>query len=141
MAHQQPSILGLAPSANASQATSLPSAFSTMTVQDPTWNMDTGSSSHLNFSTSNLSTIFNQQLFPSVFVGDGKTIPVTNTGHSIIPVDTKVGCTKIRPELGIIRVAWLRLLYQVNLDCETCALREKAPLGLPWDCLPRMPNL
>ncbi|GJR94556.1 hypothetical protein Tco_0266730 [Tanacetum coccineum] len=43
-----------------------------------------------------------------------------------------------RPELGIIRVAWLRLLHQVNLDCETCALREKAPLGLPWDCLPRL---
>ncbi|GJW28479.1 hypothetical protein Tco_0045354 [Tanacetum coccineum] len=42
------------------------------------------------------------------------------------------------PELGIIRVAWLRLLHQVNLDCETCALREKAPLGLPWDCLPRL---
>ncbi|GJZ38470.1 ribonuclease H-like domain-containing protein [Tanacetum coccineum] len=76
---------GPTPSTYASQATSLPSAFSTMTVQDPTWNMDTGSSSHLNSSTSNLSTIFNQRLFPSIFVGDGKTIPVTNTGHSIIP--------------------------------------------------------
>nr|GEZ74419.1 hybrid signal transduction histidine kinase M [Tanacetum cinerariifolium] len=29
-----------------SQATTLPSASSTMTLQDPTWNMDTGSSSH-----------------------------------------------------------------------------------------------
>ncbi|GJZ21793.1 ribonuclease H-like domain-containing protein [Tanacetum coccineum] len=85
MAHQQPSILGPTPFAYASQATSLLSAFSTMTVQDPTWNMDTCSSSHLNSSTSNLSTIFNQRLFPSVFVGDGKTIPVTNTGHIIIP--------------------------------------------------------
>ncbi|GJX91741.1 ribonuclease H-like domain-containing protein [Tanacetum coccineum] len=47
--------------------------------------MDTCSSSYLNSSTSNLSTIFNQRLFPSVFVGDGKTIPVTNTGHIIIP--------------------------------------------------------
>ncbi|GKC21764.1 hypothetical protein Tco_1023914, partial [Tanacetum coccineum] len=39
----------------------LPSAFSTMTIRDPTWNMDT------------------------VCVGDGKSIPVTNTGHSILP--------------------------------------------------------
>ncbi|GJT32860.1 ribonuclease H-like domain-containing protein [Tanacetum coccineum] len=47
--------------------------------------MDTGASSHLNSSASNLSTIFNQRLFPSVHVGDGNSIPVTNTGHSIIP--------------------------------------------------------
>ncbi|GJR31715.1 hypothetical protein Tco_1107947 [Tanacetum coccineum] len=47
--------------------------------------MDTGASSHLNFNASNLSTIFDKRLFPSVHVGDGKSIPVTNTGHSIIP--------------------------------------------------------
>ncbi|GJT16105.1 ribonuclease H-like domain-containing protein [Tanacetum coccineum] len=44
---------------------------------DPTWHMDTGASSHLNFNASNL--------FPSVHVGDGNSISVTNTGHSIIP--------------------------------------------------------
>ncbi|GJS92172.1 ribonuclease H-like domain-containing protein [Tanacetum coccineum] len=44
-----------------------------------------GASSHLNFNASNLSTIFDKRLFPSVYVGDGKSIPVTNTGHSIIP--------------------------------------------------------
>ncbi|GKB60007.1 ribonuclease H-like domain-containing protein, partial [Tanacetum coccineum] len=44
-----------------------------------------GASSHLNFNTSNLSTIFDKCLFPSVHVGDGKSIPVTNTRHSIIP--------------------------------------------------------
>nr|GFD34848.1 ribonuclease H-like domain-containing protein [Tanacetum cinerariifolium] len=49
------------------------------------WNMDTGSSSHLNSSANNLSTLFNTRLFPSVHVGDGSSIPVTNTRHSIIP--------------------------------------------------------
>ena len=33
--------------AHASQATTLPQAFHTMTPQDSNWNMDTGSSSHL----------------------------------------------------------------------------------------------
>ncbi|GJW70421.1 ribonuclease H-like domain-containing protein [Tanacetum coccineum] len=46
--------------------------------------MDTGASSHLNFNASNLSTIFDKRLFPYVHVGDGKSIPVTNTCHSII---------------------------------------------------------
>ncbi|GKA36537.1 ribonuclease H-like domain-containing protein [Tanacetum coccineum] len=44
-----------------------------------------GASSHLNFNASNLSTIFDKRLFPYVHVGDGKSIPVTNTGHIIIP--------------------------------------------------------
>nr|GFA14692.1 ribonuclease H-like domain-containing protein [Tanacetum cinerariifolium] len=56
-----------------------------MTLQDPTWNMDTGLSSHLNSNASNLRTIFNQRLFPSVHVGDGNSIPVINTGHCTIP--------------------------------------------------------
>ncbi|GJW64952.1 ribonuclease H-like domain-containing protein [Tanacetum coccineum] len=56
-----------------------------MTPQDPTWHMDTGASSHLNFNISNLSTIFDKRLFSSVHVGDGNSIPVINTGHSIIP--------------------------------------------------------
>ncbi|GJY36023.1 ribonuclease H-like domain-containing protein, partial [Tanacetum coccineum] len=42
-------------------------------------------SSHLNFNVSNLCTIFDKRLFLSVHVGDDKSIPVTNTGHSIIP--------------------------------------------------------
>ncbi|GJV74444.1 ribonuclease H-like domain-containing protein [Tanacetum coccineum] len=44
-----------------------------------------GDSSHLNYNASNLSTIFDKRLFPYVHVGDDKSIPVTNTGHSIIP--------------------------------------------------------
>ncbi|GKB86423.1 hypothetical protein Tco_0958695 [Tanacetum coccineum] len=47
--------------------------------------MDTGASSHLNSHLSNLSTVYNNCLYPSVRVGDGKTILVTNTGHSILP--------------------------------------------------------
>ncbi|GJT97859.1 hypothetical protein Tco_1093377 [Tanacetum coccineum] len=83
--HPRQGLLGSAPAHYGSQATSPPSAFSTMTLQDPTWHMDTGESSHLHFNASNLSTIFDKCLFPSIHVGDGNSIPVTNTGHSIIP--------------------------------------------------------
>nr|GEU40410.1 ribonuclease H-like domain-containing protein [Tanacetum cinerariifolium] len=78
-------LLGSAPGYYPTQATTLPSAFSTMTLQDPTCNMDTAASSHLNSNLNNLSTLFNTRLFSSVHVGDGNPIPVTNTGHSIIP--------------------------------------------------------
>ncbi|GKB06699.1 hypothetical protein Tco_0834932 [Tanacetum coccineum] len=44
-----------------------------------------GASSHLNSSVNNLSTIFNSRIYPSVLVGDGKSIPVTNMGHSTLP--------------------------------------------------------
>ncbi|GJY20708.1 ribonuclease H-like domain-containing protein [Tanacetum coccineum] len=40
--HLSQGILGPAPAIYASQATTLPSAFSTMPLQDPTWHMDTG---------------------------------------------------------------------------------------------------
>ncbi|GJY69936.1 ribonuclease H-like domain-containing protein, partial [Tanacetum coccineum] len=86
---QQPNaqvgILGSAPAFLLTQQIFLPSAFNTMTIQDTTWNMDTGASSYLNSNVNNLSTIFNSCLYPSVRVGDGKTIPVTNTGHGILP--------------------------------------------------------
>ncbi|GJX76999.1 ribonuclease H-like domain-containing protein [Tanacetum coccineum] len=83
--HPGQDILDPAPAIYASQPTTLPSALITMPLQDPTWHMDTGASSYLNFNASNLSTIFDKRLFPSVHVGDGKSIPVTNTCHSIIP--------------------------------------------------------
>nr|GEU40763.1 ribonuclease H-like domain-containing protein [Tanacetum cinerariifolium] len=63
----------------------LPSAFSTMVNQDSTWNMDTSALSHLNSHTSNLNTVYNKCLYPSACVGDGKSIHVTNIGHSILP--------------------------------------------------------
>ncbi|GJT96439.1 ribonuclease H-like domain-containing protein [Tanacetum coccineum] len=83
--HPGQGILGPAPAIYSSQPTTLPSVFSIMPPQDPTWHMDTGASSHLNFNASNLSTIFDKRLFSSVHVGDGTSIPVTNTGYSIIP--------------------------------------------------------
>ncbi|GKC78628.1 ribonuclease H-like domain-containing protein, partial [Tanacetum coccineum] len=70
------------------QETIIPSAFNAVTLQDPTsgnWNMDTGASSHLNDSVSSLSDIFNMCIYPSISVGDGHSIPVTNSGHSILP--------------------------------------------------------
>ncbi|GJT68338.1 putative reverse transcriptase domain-containing protein [Tanacetum coccineum] len=78
-------ILRATPALYPFQATSLPSAFSTMTLHDLTWNMDTGATSHLNSNAQNLSTLFNSRLYPSIHVGDGNSIPVTNIGHSIIP--------------------------------------------------------
>ncbi|GJV62128.1 ribonuclease H-like domain-containing protein [Tanacetum coccineum] len=75
-------------SSNIGQEMVLPIAFNTMTLQDPAnanWHMDTGASSHLNSCAHNLSTIFNSRMYPSVLVGDWKSIPVTNTGHSTLP--------------------------------------------------------
>ncbi|GKF34051.1 ribonuclease H-like domain-containing protein, partial [Tanacetum coccineum] len=68
----------------AMSTSSVPNCASSI-LQDSSWNMDTGASSHLNSDSSNLSTIFNSCLYPSARVGDGKTIPVTNTSHSILP--------------------------------------------------------
>ncbi|GKC88073.1 ribonuclease H-like domain-containing protein [Tanacetum coccineum] len=48
--------------------------------------MDTSASFHINSNTSNLNTVYNKRLYPSVYVGDGKSIPVTNTGHIILPI-------------------------------------------------------
>ncbi|GJU18914.1 ribonuclease H-like domain-containing protein [Tanacetum coccineum] len=43
------------------------------------WNMDTAATSHLNDSVNNLSDIFNSCIYSSVAVGDGNSIPVTNS--------------------------------------------------------------
>ncbi|GJY77884.1 hypothetical protein Tco_0483685, partial [Tanacetum coccineum] len=51
---------------------------------DPTWNMNTRASSHLNSNVNNLSTICNSRLYSSVRVGNGNTIPVTSMGHGIL---------------------------------------------------------
>nr|GEX14681.1 ribonuclease H-like domain-containing protein [Tanacetum cinerariifolium]GEY62264.1 ribonuclease H-like domain-containing protein [Tanacetum cinerariifolium] len=70
------------------QETILPNAFHAMTLQDPTpgnWNMDTCARSHLNDSVSSLSDIFNLSIYPSISIGDKHSIPVTNSGHSILP--------------------------------------------------------
>nr|GEY30053.1 ribonuclease H-like domain-containing protein [Tanacetum cinerariifolium] len=69
------------------QATLLPNEFNTTTLQDPAfgnWNMDTGASSHLNDSVHYLSDILNMCIYPSIAVGDGHFIPVTNSSHSVL---------------------------------------------------------
>ncbi|GKE42607.1 ribonuclease H-like domain-containing protein [Tanacetum coccineum] len=69
-----------------------PHAFTIETLRDfsnGAWNMDTGASSHLNNSVNSLSEIFSTCMYPSILVGDGHSIPVTNTGHSILPTPTK----------------------------------------------------
>ncbi|XP_071740639.1 uncharacterized protein [Rutidosis leptorrhynchoides] len=70
------------------QETILPSAFSAMTLQDygvADWHMDTGASSHLTSCINSLSTIFNHCKYPSVAVGNGNIITVTNTSHNMLP--------------------------------------------------------
>ncbi|GKC42874.1 ribonuclease H-like domain-containing protein [Tanacetum coccineum] len=90
---QQTQQFGLSGSTVSSgQATTLPQAFTTGTLHAPTtsvWNFDTGASSHLNNSVTNLSEVFNSCMYPSVSVGDGHAIPVTNTGHSILPTSVR----------------------------------------------------
>ncbi|GKC29598.1 ribonuclease H-like domain-containing protein [Tanacetum coccineum] len=77
---------------NPRKATMLPHAFTVGTLQDPSsgaWNMDTGASSHLNYSTTSLSTVLNSCMYSTVLVDDGHSIPVTNIGHSILPTPLK----------------------------------------------------
>nr|GEX50973.1 ribonuclease H-like domain-containing protein [Tanacetum cinerariifolium] len=74
------------------QPTNLPYAFTTGTLYNPTfgaWNFDTGASSHHNNSVHSLSEIFNTCMYPSISVGDGHSIPVTNAYHSILPTPTR----------------------------------------------------
>ncbi|GJW35861.1 ribonuclease H-like domain-containing protein [Tanacetum coccineum] len=69
------------------QATLLLNAFNTTTLQEPAsdnWNMDTCASSHLNDYVHYLSDILNMCIYPFVAVGDGRFIPVTNSGHSVL---------------------------------------------------------
>nr|GEY31006.1 ribonuclease H-like domain-containing protein [Tanacetum cinerariifolium] len=78
------------PTTLSGQATNLPHTFNTKTLQDlasGAWNMDTSASSHLNASITSLSDVFNTCIYPSVSVGDGHTIPITNMGHSIFPTN------------------------------------------------------
>ncbi|GJV30479.1 ribonuclease H-like domain-containing protein [Tanacetum coccineum] len=70
------------PSVFQSQATMLPQAFQTMTPQDHSWNMDTGASSYVADNTGILTSFSNSNIYPSIFVGNGQSIPVTQTGHT-----------------------------------------------------------
>ncbi|GJW79414.1 hypothetical protein Tco_0143389 [Tanacetum coccineum] len=46
--------------------------------------MDTRESSHLTDNTSMLTSFSNSSIYPSVFVGNGNSIPVTHTEHSFL---------------------------------------------------------
>ncbi|GJX92932.1 ribonuclease H-like domain-containing protein, partial [Tanacetum coccineum] len=72
----------------AQQETTLHHAFVAGSLHDPVtgaWNMDTGASSTLNASVTNLNDVFNTCIYLSISLGDGHSILVTNTGHSILP--------------------------------------------------------
>ncbi|GJY70787.1 hypothetical protein Tco_0474490 [Tanacetum coccineum] len=82
----------MGPTAPPEQAITILNAFTVGTLHDPAtraWNMDTCASSHLNCSVTSLNDIFNTCMYPSILVGDGHSIPVTNTGHSILSTPTK----------------------------------------------------
>nr|GEX26220.1 ribonuclease H-like domain-containing protein [Tanacetum cinerariifolium] len=51
--------------------------------------MDTGASSHLTDNTSILTSFSNSSIYPFVFVGNGHSIPVTHTGHSLLHTSSK----------------------------------------------------
>nr|GEX45780.1 ribonuclease H-like domain-containing protein [Tanacetum cinerariifolium] len=74
------------------QPTTLLRTFNTVSLQDlasGAWNMDTGASSHFNNLVTNLHDVFNTCMYPFISVGDSHSIPVTNTGHSILPTPTR----------------------------------------------------
>nr|GEZ07478.1 ribonuclease H-like domain-containing protein [Tanacetum cinerariifolium] len=52
-------------------------------------NMDTGATSHLADNTSILTSFSNLSIYPSVFIGNGHSIPVTHTGHSLLHISSK----------------------------------------------------
>nr|GFB35598.1 zinc finger, RING/FYVE/PHD-type [Tanacetum cinerariifolium] len=64
-----------------------------MTLQDPTWNIDTAASSYLNSNSNNLSTLFNTRLFPKRKQRDIKQQKIEtvqrnhNNGIEIIDLD------------------------------------------------------
>nr|GEX69091.1 ribonuclease H-like domain-containing protein [Tanacetum cinerariifolium] len=64
-------------------------ACQTITPQDPSWNMNTGASSHLADNTGILTSFSNSIIYPSVIVDNGNFIPVTHTGHSFLQTPYK----------------------------------------------------
>ncbi|GKC81565.1 hypothetical protein Tco_1137282 [Tanacetum coccineum] len=73
----------------ASYAPALPHAFHTMTLQNQNWNMDTGSSFYLADNTCILTSFSTSSMYPYVFVGNGHSVPVTHTEHSLLHTSSK----------------------------------------------------
>ncbi|XP_074277039.1 uncharacterized protein LOC141600695 [Silene latifolia] len=67
-------------------------AFQTMTLVPPDnaqWVMDTGASSHLTSESGTLNPPFNLSSIRSIFVGNGKSIPVLGSGHASITLPNR----------------------------------------------------
>ena len=86
-----PAPYSYSPYGTVDQPTALPRAFNANTLRyadnndDSGWYMDTGATSHLSADAGNLTSIFNKRINTSIVVGNGATIPVTTTGHCILP--------------------------------------------------------
>ncbi|XP_013632706.1 PREDICTED: uncharacterized protein LOC106338222 [Brassica oleracea var. oleracea] len=78
--------------ANLVPTTDFAEAFNTMTLADPSqhgWFMDSGATAHLASSSSILHFFFNTNTGRSVMVGNGSSIPISSSGNSIIPSQTR----------------------------------------------------
>nr|GEU78884.1 ribonuclease H-like domain-containing protein [Tanacetum cinerariifolium] len=106
------------------QATTLPHYFTARTLHDPTtsdWNIDTGASSHLNNSITSLSEVFNSCIYLSVSVRVDHSIPVTNTGHSILPTPFRsfhLNNVLITPHIVKKIIYVLQFVYDNNCTIE-----------------------
>nr|GEV34477.1 ribonuclease H-like domain-containing protein [Tanacetum cinerariifolium] len=81
---------------------------------DGAWNMDTGASSHLNNSVTSLSTLFNSCMYPSISVGGGHSIPVTNTDHEDLNLITAP--SPISHSFLVSQHKWHQLLVHPGRD-------------------------
>ena len=75
----QAQVASLIPNAFQAQRQFTPNVASLQDHATGAWNMDTTASSHFNSSVNSLRNIFNKCMYPFVYVGDGKSIPVTNS--------------------------------------------------------------
>ncbi|GKD26501.1 hypothetical protein Tco_1232715 [Tanacetum coccineum] len=122
-------------SGSTGQKTTLPHAFAAGTLHGLTigaWNMNTGASSHLNNSVNSFSEIFNTCMYPSVSVGDGHSIPVTNTGHSILPTPTRslhLNNVLITPHIvkNLISVRQFNICSSINNLIHTLLFQANLP--------------
>nr|GEZ18776.1 ribonuclease H-like domain-containing protein [Tanacetum cinerariifolium] len=120
---------GASSSQGLGQATLLPNTFNTTTLQDlasGNWNMDTGASSHLNDFVHYLSDILNMCIYPSVAVGDGHFIPITNSGHSLLSTPfypLHLNNVLITP--NIVK----NLIYVCQFVCDNSCTVEFDPFG------------
>nr|GFC95973.1 ribonuclease H-like domain-containing protein [Tanacetum cinerariifolium] len=106
-----------------------PNSFHVVTLPDPVprnWNMDTGAISHLNDSVYSLSDVLNMCISPSVLIGDGYSILVTNSDHSILPFFIKDFMTRqVHQHLGHPVSDALRHILSSNSISYT---KEKPPV-------------